>query len=123
MSLIDVRHTQQFDGAALLLDRKCFGEPRLLKETFGKRVSSAAAGTRKEYFSTLRKWTDWGGGVPVEKLTPREIRDFLDWVYGAGPRGRRRDQSWPHGEQGPRKNLRAIMSWAWERDIIKVLPS
>ena len=84
------------------------------------RTGTLAAGTRKEYFSTLRKWTDWGGGVPVEKLTRREIRDFLDWVHeraveeeGTNP-GRTANKA--------RENLRAIMSWAWERDIIKVLP-
>src|SRR4029453_8783154 len=37
--VIDVLHTWQFDGAALLLDRKFFSEPRLLKETFDKRVN------------------------------------------------------------------------------------
>lgn len=45
------------------------------------RSGSPAVGTRKEYFSTLRKWTAWGGGVAIEKLTRREIRDFIDWVY------------------------------------------
>lgn len=84
------------------------------------RSGSPAVGTRKEYFSTLRKWTAWGGGVAIEKLTRREIRDFLDWLYeravseeGTNP-GRTTNKA--------RENLRAIMSWAWERDIIDVLP-
>src|SRR5688572_14915844 len=84
------------------------------------RTASPAVGTRKEYFSTLRKWTAWGGGVAIENLTRREIRDFLDWVYeraveeeGINP-GRTANKA--------RENLRAIMSWAWERDIIDVLP-
>ncbi|MHC4405592.1 MAG: hypothetical protein ACYTG0_38595, partial [Planctomycetota bacterium] len=69
--------------------------------------------------STLRKWDEWGGGVPVEELTRREIRDFLDWVYeravqegGTNP-GRTANKA--------RENLRAIMSWAWERDMVEVL--
>ena len=42
------------------------------------RAGNPAIGTRKEYLSTLRKWNEWGGGVPVEELTRREIRDFID---------------------------------------------
>ena len=45
------------------------------------RAGNLANGTRKEYLATLRKWTEWGDGVPIEKLTRQEIRDFLDWVY------------------------------------------
>ena len=84
------------------------------------RTGSPAVGTRKEYFATLRKWTAWGGGMAIEKLSRREIRDFLDWVYeraveeeGINP-GRTANKA--------RENIRAIMSWAWERDIIDVLP-
>jgi hypothetical protein len=40
-----------------------------------------ARGTRDEYFSTLKKWMQWGGGVPIEELGRQEIREFLDWVY------------------------------------------
>ena len=50
------------------------------------RTGSPAVGTRKEYFATLRKWTAWGGGMAIEKLSRREIRDFLDWVYEAPSR-------------------------------------
>lgn len=84
------------------------------------RAGNLAIGTRKEYLSTLRKWTEWGGGVPVEELTRPEIRDFLDWVHeravqneGTNP-GRTANKA--------RENLRAIMSWAWERDMVEVLP-
>ena len=45
------------------------------------RAGNPANGTRKEYLSTLRKWDEWGGGVPVEELKRREVRDFLDWVH------------------------------------------
>lgn len=34
-----------------------------------------------EYMTTVRKWKEWGGGVPIEKLGRTEIREFLDWVY------------------------------------------
>jgi hypothetical protein len=83
-------------------------------------AGNLANGTRKEYLATLRKWTEWGEGVPIEKLTRQEIRDFLDWVYeqaiensGTNP-GRTANKA--------RENLRAVMSWAWERDIVEVLP-
>ena len=82
--------------------------------------TNAAIGTRKEYSATLRKWNEWGGDAPVEELTRQEIRDFLDWVYeraiqkqGSNP-GRTANKA--------RANLRAIMSWAWERDLIETLP-
>lgn len=45
------------------------------------RAGDLANGTRKEYLATLRKWTEWGGAVPIEELSRQEIRDFLDWVY------------------------------------------
>jgi integrase len=84
------------------------------------RAGNPATGTRKEYLSTLRKWDEWGGGVPVEELRRREVRDFLDWVHeravqegGTNP-GRTANKA--------RENLRAIMSWAWERDMVEVLP-
>ena len=84
------------------------------------RAGNLANGTRKEYLATLRKWTDWGGDVPIEELTRQEIRDFLDWVY---------EQAVDKSQTNPsrtankaRENLRAIMSWAWERDIVEVLP-
>ena len=76
--------------------------------------------TQNEYLTTLKKWTLWGGGVPIEELGRQDIRDFLDWVYdhavadqGTNP-GRTANKA--------RENLRAIMSWAWERDIVEVLP-
>jgi integrase len=82
-----------------------------------RRLSS---GTRSEYFCTLRKWKEWGGAAPLDQLGRREIRDFLDWVYqlaveqeGTNP-GRTTNKS--------RQNLRAVMAWAWEQDLIETLP-
>lgn len=61
-----------------------------------------------------------GDGEPIEKLTRRQIREFLDWVYqnavneeGTNP-GRTANKA--------RENLRAVMSWAWEEDLIGTLP-
>jgi hypothetical protein len=43
--------------------------------------------TQNEYLTTLRKWTNWGGGVPIEELGRQDIRDFLDWVMAGEPTG------------------------------------
>jgi hypothetical protein len=44
------------------------------------RAKALSRATRKEYVSTLRKWERWGGGIPVEQLRRRDIREFIDWV-------------------------------------------
>ena len=80
-----------------------------------------SGGTRKEYKSTVTKWTTWGNGVDVGEITRSHIRDFLDWVHekaeqdgGSNP-GRTANKA--------RENLRAIMSWAWEHDYVAKLPA
>jgi hypothetical protein len=84
------------------------------------RAGNLAYGTRKEYLATLRKWNAWGGDVSIEKLTRHEIRDFLDWVHEQAVK---KEQTNPgRTANKSRENLRAIMSWAWERDIVEVLP-
>jgi hypothetical protein len=45
------------------------------------RSVSPARATRAEYHTTLRKWKQWGGGVPIEKLGRKDVCEFLDWVY------------------------------------------
>ena len=96
--------------------------PTTLKTAITKylRSGNAAAGTRSEYYTTLKKWKRWGKGVSIEKLTRKEVREFLDWVYecaiaheGTNP-GRTANKS--------REHLRAIISWAWEQDLIDSLP-
>ena len=84
------------------------------------RAKTLSRGTRNEYFSTLRKWEQWGGGVPVEELRRKEIREFLDWVYeravaeeGTNP-GRTANKA--------REHLRAVLSWAWEQELIDAPP-
>jgi len=84
------------------------------------RSGNPARGTRNEYGTTLRKWKEWGGGVAIERLGRREIREFLDWVYeraveqeGTNP-GRTSNKA--------REHLRAVISWAWEQDLIEAPP-
>ncbi len=84
------------------------------------RARRLSGGTRDLYCTTLTKWTEWGGGVPIETLRRQDLRDFLDWVHeravekeGMNP-GRTANKA--------RENLRAVMSWAWEQDMIEALP-
>ena len=84
------------------------------------RSGNPAQRTREEYSTTLRKWARWGSGVPLETLGRKEIREFLDWVHEAAA---------AHNGKNPgrtankvRSHLRAVMSWAWEQDIVDALP-
>ncbi|MBL8825999.1 MAG: hypothetical protein JNM18_03380, partial [Planctomycetaceae bacterium] len=84
------------------------------------RSGNSALGTRAEYRTTIAKWGEWGNGVPLEQLGRKEIREFLDWVYdravaeqGTNP-GRTANKA--------REHLRAIISWAWEQDLIESPP-
>jgi Phage integrase, N-terminal SAM-like domain len=84
------------------------------------RSKSLSRGTRNEYFSTLRKWAQWGGGAPIEELRRKDVREFLDWVYelavaheGTNP-GRTANKA--------REHLRAVISWAWEQELIDAPP-
>ena len=42
------------------------------------RFSNPAKRTRQGYSTTIKKWVRWGGGVPLDKLGRKEIREFLD---------------------------------------------
>jgi hypothetical protein len=44
------------------------------------RAKPLARGTRNEYYSTLRKWEEWGGGASIEELRRRNIREFLESI-------------------------------------------
>ena len=57
---------------------------------------------------------------PIEELRRKEIREFLDWVYehavadeGTNP-GRTANKA--------RENRRAVISWAWEQELIESPP-
>jgi hypothetical protein len=45
------------------------------------RAKALSRATRNEYLSTLRKWDTWGGGIPIEQLRRKDLREFLDRVY------------------------------------------
>jgi integrase len=77
-------------------------------------------GTRNEYYSTLRKWEQWGRGVPLEQLQRKDLREFLDWVYQRAVE----DQGTNPGRTAnkAREHLRAVMSWAWEQELIESPP-
>ena len=84
------------------------------------RSTNPAHGTRAEYHTTTLKWQQWGNEVPIEQLGRKEIREFLDWVHerailddGSNP-GRTANKA--------REHLRAIISWAWEQDLVDALP-
>lgn len=84
------------------------------------RSGNPSQGTRAEYGTTLHKWNQWGGSVPIEQLSRKEIRGFLDWVYeravadqGTNP-GRTANKA--------REHLRAVVSWAWDQELIEVPP-
>ncbi len=84
------------------------------------RSGSPAQRTREEYSTTLRKWARWGGRIPLDRLTRKEIREFLDWVHedAAAQQGRNPGRT----ANKVRSHLRAVMSWAWEQDIVDALP-
>ena len=80
------------------------------------RSKALAPGTRNEYLSMVRKWDQWGSGVPIDQLQRKDVRSFLDWVYdravadrGTNP-GRTANKA--------REHLRAVLSWAWEQELI-----
>ena len=79
-----------------------------------------SGGTRKEYKSTITKWTAGGNGVDVDEINRSHIRDFRNCVHdkpaedgGSNP-GRTANKA--------RENLRAIMLWAWVQDYVAKLP-
>jgi hypothetical protein len=84
------------------------------------KAKTLSRGTRNEYFSTLRKWDLWGRGATIEELRRKDVREFLDWVYeraiadeGTNP-GRTANKA--------REHLRAVVSWAWEQEILDAPP-
>lgn len=85
------------------------------------RAKAVSRGTRNEYFSTIRKWEQWGGGVPIEELQRKDVRAFLDWVYERAVA----DEVTNPGRTAnkAREHLRAVLSWAWEQELIESPPA
>ena len=84
------------------------------------RARSLTRGTKREYSATVKKWHSWGHSPSLQTLNRKVIREFLDWVHedaiqkdGTNP-GRTTNKA--------REHLRAVMSWAWEQDLIETLP-
>ena len=84
------------------------------------RAKNLSRGTRAEYLVTLRKWDRWGASIPIEELTRKDVREFLDRVYehAVTEEGRNPGRT----ANKVRENLRAVLSWAWEQDLIETLP-
>jgi site-specific recombinase XerD len=79
-----------------------------------------AHGTRRAYRTTVKKWLAFDGQVSLEKLDRPTLRKFLSWVY---------EQASTSGGTNPgrtankaRTHLRAVVSWAWENDLIETPP-
>jgi hypothetical protein len=84
------------------------------------RSGSPAQRTREEYATTLHKWSRWGSAVPLEHLGRKEIREFLDWVHEDAIARQARNPG--RTSNKVRSHLRAVMSWAWEQDLVDALP-
>src|SRR5947209_20335869 len=81
------------------------------------RAKTLSRGTRNEYFSTLRKWEQWGGGSPIEALQHKEIREFLDWVH---ERARAKEGLCALAGSRRRTNVEAGVDAPWElKDLRK----
>jgi integrase len=84
------------------------------------RAKTLSRGTRNEYFSTVRKWEQWGSGPPIEALQHKQVREFLDWVH---ERAVAQDATNPgRTANKAREHLRAVLSWAWEQELIETPP-
>ncbi|QDV36194.1 tyrosine-type recombinase/integrase [Tautonia plasticadhaerens] len=84
------------------------------------RAKALSRGTRNEYLTTLRKWEEWGAGTPIEQLQRRDIREFLDRVHEQAVRDRGTNPG--RTANKAREHLRAILSWAWEQELIEAPP-
>jgi len=84
------------------------------------KAKTLSRGTRNEYHSTLRKWGQRGRGAPIQTLHRKHAREFLDW----GSERAVADQGTYPGRTAnkAREHLRAVLSWAWEQDLIDSPP-
>src|SRR5262245_53421360 len=77
-------------------------------------------GTCNEYASTVRKWDQWGHGVPIEELPRKDVREFLDWVHERAIAGEGTNPD--RTANKAREHLRAVLSWAWEQELMESSP-
>src|SRR5262245_14892151 len=71
------------------------------------RAKALSRATRNEYLSTLRKWEAWGGGIPLEQLRRKDLREFLDRVYEQAVQDRGENPG--RTTNKAREHLRAIL--------------
>ena len=45
------------------------------------RARNLSRGTRNQYAATVRKWIIWGHSIPIQQLSRKDIREFLEWVH------------------------------------------
>ncbi len=83
------------------------------------RAKGLAPATGAENATTVRKYQQWGGKL-LEEIRRRDVRESLDRVYsdaacgeGSNP-GRTANKA--------RDHLRAVLSWAWEQELIESPP-
>ena len=82
-------------------------------------ASNLANGTQAEYRSTLNKWEEWNAKIQINKLGRREIAEFLDHVYASA---KEKEGTNPGRTSNKAiEQLRAVMSWAWDQEIIESL--
>ena len=88
-------------------------------ESYG-RDKGLLRGTRNEYLSTIRIWVRRDGGGPIEQLRRKDVREFLDRVHEQAVI----DQGTTPGRTAnkAREHLRAVLSWAWEQELIEAPP-
>ena len=77
-------------------------------------------GTKAEYRSTLKKWESWNSGVDLNELGRKEIAEFLDYVFVVASDNQGKNPG--RTSNKAREQLRAVMSWAWEQELIDSLP-
>lgn len=84
------------------------------------RSGNPAQRTREEYATTIRKSSRWNAALPLEAIGKKELRAFLDWVheYAASREGSNPGRT----TNKVRSHLRAVLSWAWEQDLLEALP-
>ena len=77
-------------------------------------------GTQAEYRSTLNKWESWNSDIPIDQLGRKEIAEFPDHVFVTATEKKGKNPG--RTANKAREQLRAVMSWAWEKELIDALP-
>ena len=84
------------------------------------RAKALSRATRNDYRSILRKWERWGGGIPLEQLARKVIREFLDRVYDQAVTCE--GENLGRTANKAREHLHDVLYLAWEQKLIDTLP-